>query len=203
MKKWNEREKKLDKTFRKYIIILQFIILPRMTQNELCPFSKNEFWSIPNPLVAVSVRFHLWVTFVFPLVIWNSSWVPAPAEVSKALTNGQVVDEGSLILESRGGLNKLIKKYGCERAVFKGNRFELNELLSIRKHSWGHKHTEAPWQSLGDYYITCLCYLSLCPFLCVSESSSETQKESVCGYISSFAHPIVSPWMVEVDGWLL
>lgn len=27
--------------------------------------------------------------------------------------------------------------------MFKGNGFELNERLNIRKHSWGHKHTEA------------------------------------------------------------
>lgn len=59
------------------------------------------------------------------------------------LTNSQVLEEGSFILESQGRLNKLIKKYGWERAVFKGNGFELNERLHIRKHSWGRKHAEA------------------------------------------------------------
>lgn len=27
--------------------------------------------------------------------------------------------------------------------MFKGNGFELNERLNIRKHSWRHKHTDA------------------------------------------------------------
>lgn len=155
---------------------------------DLCPATQQQYQNTFT--VNTTVCLNLWVTFVSTLVIWNPARVTAPAELSKVLTNSQVLEEGSFILESQGRLNKLIKKYGWERAVFKGNGFELNERLHIRKHSWGHKHTEALWQSWCDCCIT-FAIQSLCPFACVSE------RERVC------VRPVVKPSIVGVDGWLL
>lgn len=138
--------------------------LPLVTWSYLYPFSLESILisvrlkaTISAQLhyqVSTSVHWNLWVTFVSTLVIWNAARATAPAELNKVLTNSQVLEEGSFILESQGRLNKLIKKYGWQRAVFKGNGFELNEWLHIRKHSWGHKHTEALWQSWCDCCIT-------------------------------------------------
>lgn len=60
-----------------------------------------------------------------PVVLLTTSpWPPkagalVPGQPSKVLTNTKVLEDGSL--KSQGWLNKLIRKYGREHAVFKGN----------------------------------------------------------------------------------
>lgn len=156
---------------------------------DLCPAAQQQYHHIFT--INTAICLNLWVTFVSTLAIWNPARVTAPAELSKVLMNSQVLEEGSFILESQGRLNKLIKKYVWEHAVFKGNGFELNERLHIRKHSLGHKHTEALWQSWCDCCITFAIQAHVCS--CVWTKGRE----------SVSIRPVVQPSKVAVDGWLL
>ena len=167
--------------------LLKFVTIPEI-HFHLRPATQ---WQYQHNCTIVSPPLYMRISespFVSTLVIWNSARVTASAELSKALTNSQVLEEGSFILESQGRLNKLIKKYGWERAVFKGNGFVLNERLHIRKHSWGRKHAETLWQSWSDRTITfaiqvrvhfvsvCVC---VCVFLC--ERRGEKSVHPSCG----------------------
>ena len=178
--------------------LLKFVTIPEI-HFHLRPATQRQY---QHNCTIVSPPLYMRISespFVSTLVIWNSARVTASAELSKALTNSQVLEEGSFILESQGRLNKLIKKYGWERAVFKGNGFVLNERLHIRKHSWGRKHAETLWQSWSDRTITFAIqvrvnFVSVC--VCVCFCASEGGKR-VC------IRPAVEPSVVGVDGWLL